>query len=176
MSYPDMLQAAETELGTMFDRREYPTQSELARRYGFEFDVSNVPTTGDFRVELPDVDRNRLVRIQEEATNRKLREATSELVERITETVGRMSERLRAYKGTREGAFRDTLVTNVEDLVAIIPALNITGDPRLTAIAQQMRRDLCGQSAELLRESPKTRETVAENADAILKQVQQLMA
>jgi hypothetical protein len=79
-----------------------------------------------------------------------------------------MSERLRAYNGTKEGSFRDSLVDNVRDLVDLLPRLNVTADPVLDNTAQKMRDMLCAYDAQLLREDTNLRHTVAKSADEIL--------
>jgi hypothetical protein len=121
---------------------------------------------------------------------------------RIAEVVGRMSERLKAYKpGVRargnvspmaddmsnvlpgvahnpertEGIFRDSLVDNVRELVGLLPALNISGDPALAQIASRMTA-LCHEDASALRDNVQARESVAREADAILSDVQAFLA
>lgn len=175
-NYDQMLIDAESNLGAMFNRREYPTRTQLERRYSFDFDVTNVPTADDFRVSLPNIDRDRLKAEMEASQRNKAREVNREIAARIEKAVAHMAERLRAYKGTREGSFRDTLTANVQELADLVPMLNVTGDPAIDAIAAAMKADLCGIAPDVLRDSERTRENVAEKADAILKDVSALLA
>jgi hypothetical protein len=99
---------------------------------------------------------------------------------RIAEHVGKMAERLKAYRpavgeNKAEGVFRDSLVENVRDLVGLLPALNITSDPALAQIASRMAV-LCQEDASALRDLPSVRESVARDADAILADVTAFLA
>jgi hypothetical protein len=91
-----------------------------------------------------------------------------------------MAEKLKAFKpaqgGDRaEGIFRDSLVENVRELVAVLPSLNITGDPTLAAVAARMEA-LCRDDADELRDNAAARASVAAEADAILADVGQFLA
>jgi hypothetical protein len=170
-------EAAKAINGDLYQEYEYPTAAELADRYDFDYEVEAVPTAGDFRVALGDIDRQKIERQIERRMAQKAQEVNRQIVERITETVGHMADRLRKYTGTREGAFRDTLVPNVESLIDLIPSLNVTGDARLTALAAQMRADLCQYTTDDLRgdHAEKLREDVATKAEAILAKVKAIM-
>ena len=78
--------------------------------------------------------------------------------ERVTTVLAKMIERLNEYtpsagKGDRaKGIFRDSLVENVRELIAVLPSFNLTGDSFLATLADRMERELCAHEAEELRE------------------------
>jgi hypothetical protein len=173
--YEDMLEAAAAEQGAMFDRSEYPSQRKLAERYSFGYDITNTPTSGDVRVDVSNHVLDRIRRSMDTAAEARVKAVQNDLCQRINEVVARMAERLRTYTGTRDGAFRDSLVSNVDDMAGLVRSLNITGDPRFDTLADDMRRTLCQATPQELREDDKAREVVADAAEDILARVSQLM-
>jgi hypothetical protein len=67
--------------------------------------------------------------------------------------------------------FRDSLVENVRELIALIPTLNITGNCDLSAFAARIEAELLTNTPETLRASEWARETTVTNAEAILRQM-----
>ena len=84
-----------------------------------------------------------------------------------------MAERLSAYKATEQGIerpFRDSIVTNLVELVDVMPRLNVTGDPELNRLADQVRSSLLVDPAEL-RKSESVRTETAMKAARIAQQM-----
>jgi hypothetical protein len=89
-----------------------------------------------------------------------------------------MAERLSAYKVGEKGVehpFRDTVVTNLVRLVDVLPKLNVTGDPELERLGEQLRRSLLVDPNEL-RKSETSRTETARAAAAIAQQMAGYMA
>ena len=161
-NWPHIKMEAQRLNGALYDESEYPSQHQLEERYAFDYEVETVPTAGDFRVAVSGIEQARITQQMERRMAEKIKATQTDLAARIRDAVGHMAERLRAYTGTREGAFRDTLVPNVESVIDLVRSLNITGDPELTALADQMRRDLTAHTSADLRDDKQARETVAE--------------
>jgi hypothetical protein len=87
-----------------------------------------------------------------------------------------MATRLRLFRRTSGGKvqhpFRDSLVENVRAIVQLAPALNLMDDPRIAALCADIERNLTVHDPEQLRNSEALRESVANEADAILKRMQ----
>lgn len=180
--YPAFVADARARLNGMFNPADYPDAADIRSRFSFSTPIDPIPDAGDFRVSIGDAQADA---IRAEITDR-LQDATRASVravyERIGEAVGRMAERLNAYKpadgrgGKAEGIFRDSLVENVRELAAILPALNITGDPDLSALADRINRALIQHDAETLRETDSIRRNVAAEAAAIADHVSAFLA
>jgi len=178
--YPQFVDAARVRLNGMFNESDYPTPSAIAGKFRFAVSVDNVPDADDFRVEMADGQADDIRREIEARSNAAVETVIRDCYTRIAEHVGKMSERLKAYRpavgdGKAEGIFRDSLVGNVRDLVNLLPALNITGDAALSQIAARMQA-LTVEDASALRELPAVRESVARDADAILADVTAFLA
>ncbi|MET0183026.1 MAG: DUF3150 domain-containing protein [Caulobacterales bacterium] len=179
--YETHKEAARKQLGQMFREADYPTASDIHRRFSFSVAIDPVPAAEDFRVSIGDTQAD-LIRAEIEArANEQLQGAMNDLFRRVQDVCGRMVERLTSYKpgakGERaEGTFRDSLVENVRDLAAILPALNVTGDARLNDIAKRMEAELTRHDAKDLREDLEARQETAKAAAAILADVSDFLA
>lgn len=64
--------------------------------------------------------------------------------------------------------FKDTLVSNVETMAGILKTCNITNDPAMEEVRQQLMRALRGVTPDALRESEALRSTTKDNIDKII--------
>jgi hypothetical protein len=174
---PGAIRQAEIDLGALFDPADYPAPSEIRARFSFPRPrVFPLPNAADFRVDIgAEALADERARIEADMQSL-LSDAMRDVTARIVETVGTMAEKLKAFKPAKgkgdksEGIFRDSLVANVRELVDVLPALNLTGDARLTAIAERMR-ELVATDASVLREHGDVRRDIADKAAAIAAEV-----
>lgn len=167
-SYADYVDDAKARLNGLFDGADYPSAWELRRRFGFDPMTMPVPRAADFRVDLGSDEETRIRAEIEGRVNAAIDGAVRDTWNRVHDVVSKMAERLRAYTGTKEGAFRDTLVENVRDLVELLPRLNVTGDAMLDRTAEEMRATLCAHDAQTLREDDGARRETAAAAEKIM--------
>jgi len=134
-----------------------------------------VPSTSDFRVNLADDEIAVVRRNAEEALRATVNDAVRDLLDRLREPVAHMATRLRLFRRSNGGKvqhpFRDSLVDNVRAIVALAPTLNLMDDPRIAELCVDIDRHLTAHDAEKLRTSPRLRESVANEADAILRRM-----
>lgn len=172
--YPDLVNQARRDLGDLFRPSDYP--ADITAKFAFGTSFLPMPAAGDFRTELNAADVAKIRADIERTMSDYNRQAVRAVAERINDAVGKMAETLRKDRTTKDGGtappiFRDTLVSNVRDLVALIPALNITGDPEITKIADLMSAALCVHDPDILRTSEVARDQTATAAEQILEQV-----
>jgi hypothetical protein len=98
----------------------------------------------------------------------------------IIETVGHMADKLKEYKNGGDDSprkfFLDSLVENVRELADLLPAFNLTDDPKLTGITKRIAKELCAEDAKSLRKNDAARVAVAKSADEIVKEVSKFLA
>lgn len=180
-AYPAYVTDACQRLGSMFNPEDYPDAERLRGKFAVECKVMPVPSSDDFRVDMSDAQAERIRADIEQQVADATSAAVKDVYRRVADVTGRMVERLNAYKpaarpGDRaEGIFRDSLVENVRDLIGILPALNIVGDPELAAMADKLR-PLAEHDASELRDDPAVRKSVAAEAQAILDSVEGFLA
>jgi hypothetical protein len=172
--FPQFVAERKRELNGLFNAADYPDASEIRSKFKFDITILPFPDAADFRSDL-DEDTVAEIRAQLEITSK---DAVSKAMEhtgqRIIETVGRMADKLREFKTVEGKCFRDSLVENVRELADLLPAFNLTGDNKLTAITDRIVKELCAEEADVLRENDAVRKTVRKSADEIVAAVSAL--
>ena len=169
---------ARSRLGGLFRPGDYPTSKELREKFSFETKVMPLPDANDFRVSLGDEERDRIRRKYRASVEASLTLASRELWQRMYNAVSHKAQRLSAYKATGNGVehpFRDSIVTNLIELVDVMPKLNVTSDPELERLTAEVRASLLIDPDEL-RQSESTRTETAKRAAEIAQRMAGYMA
>lgn len=160
--YPNLVQTARRRLGTLYDPTDYPSPSEIAGRFSMSMSFTPVPDAKDFRVEVAAEDAEQIRSDITRMVTERQAEATKDAFRRAKEVVSRVHERLTADKVV----IHDTLMGNVRELVDMLPAFNLTNDPALTQLHEDLKQLWCAPNS--LRASTARREHTAAAANGIL--------
>lgn len=163
-------------LGDMFNIDDYPSLEEMLDKFDFDVEIKSMPESSDFRAKLSDDATKAIIKDIERRSNERLENAMSDVFKRIQEMVGHMSEKLREYTPAKDGkkasgVIRDSIVYNIHELAELLPALNVTDDPRIEQLRKQLLEELVEHSPEILRADVKVRTATISKADKILKKV-----
>lgn len=162
--YPTAIEQAEFRMGDLFNRDDYPSASELRRRFYIDMDIHPVTTVDDFRVQIDEAHVDKVRAAMEVAAEKRVQMAQADVWRRLLEKVGNFAERL----ATPDAVFRDSLIGNIDDLVDMIPGLNVLDDPDIEAIRQQVKAKLSGHDAKDIRKDPALRQELAGEAKEIV--------
>jgi hypothetical protein len=163
-SYPDLIEEAKTRLAGLFNASEYPDAAGITDKYSFEVQIDPLPQAADFRVDLNSAEVDHIRKEIEARNNQAQNAATLDLWKRLNTAVSAMSERLNDPKAV----FRDSLVSNIEEITEIIPRLNLTDDPALNRLTAEAKTKLTANTPEKLRTDINTRKETAKAADELL--------
>ena len=156
--YPALKSAAKIELNGMYNEADYPI--DIRAKFGVEVSIQPLPDAEDFRASLPETAVRQIKGdIQAELEKAAVR-AMQEPYERLYSHISRMVQRLSDPKGV----FRDTLVSGLVDLCAILPGLNLTQDPQLEDLRRRAEQMIAHVSAQELRDNPAIRQDIARQA------------
>lgn len=173
-SYDAAKEQRRAKLGDLYREEDYPEANKLEASIRSEIDVMPLPDASDFRVTLGDAEQ---ARIRDEITasvNAAVAGAVRSLWDRVYQTVAHMHERLESYQPAADGTkaknpFRDSLVENMRDLVALMAKLNVTDDPALETVRRQMAERLCTTEPDDLRTNDTLRAIQASDCARILE-------
>jgi hypothetical protein len=140
--------------------REY-----LLDQFGFEVEYNTVTNGDDLRASLTEDDRAIIADQINKQALEKFQKANEHIVNSLHEAVLAIHERL----CKNENVFRDTLITNLEDLCDLIPKMNIAGDPAINQMAAEAVKKLGKWDAQTLRDDPEARKEVSDDASKILE-------
>lgn len=161
--YPILKEDARILLNGMFNASDYPTVEEMREKFSIELETLPMPSAGDFRVALADKEVERIQREIEERLQQEIANANKDLWQRLRTAVDSMVVRL----SIPEGKFHDTLVSNIEDIVDLIPRLNMTGDQNLENVREACQKALTIHHPQVLRDDVVVRAKVAAQAKEI---------
>lgn len=170
--YPHLYEVSKGSLKTLWKEEDYPTVSEIPNKFSFSIKVLPLPQAGDFRVNLGAGDVEAIQDQIREDTKVSITLAMRDPYERLLKVVKAMAIKLH----DRKGKFHDSLITNIEDLVGLLPALNLTNDLELTKMGERISGNLMAHEPETLRINKKARKQTAEQADQIYNDLAAFMA
>ena len=166
--YPTLISQMAFQLGSLFNRDEYPNQDEIERKFYFNVNYFPLPEAGDFRV---DVGNEAMAELQTQYTSHydnKLKEAMADIWKRLHTTLTHLSDRLESSDDGAKKVFRDSLIGNATELCGMLTNLNVTNDPQLEQARKDLEQALLGITAKDLRDSVLVRQDVRSRVNEIL--------
>lgn len=166
--YDTLVAAAAFQLGTLFERDEYPERDKVAQKFRMDTSFTPLPTSGDFRLDIENEVQQELVDKYEKRITDQIAAANQDSWTRLYEALKRLSERLVVTEDGKKKVFHDTMVTGAIELCALLDQLNVTGDSSLAKASRQLEDVLSGVTPKELREEDGTRITTKQKVDEIL--------
>ena len=154
-------------LGKIANPTDYPTLEQLKGKFDFRLTILPIPETADWRVDVPKDELAGLQRDAEKALSEVQANFVKELWERLGEVVEKCHERLSKDDAT----FKNSLFENIKKLIAILPKLNVTNDPKVAEMQKEIEAKLAKQTPDEVRADPGLRKKVAKDAEAIMKKM-----
>jgi hypothetical protein len=165
--YPQYIEQVRPELNGLFRQEDYPDVEKLRKKFRVKLEVLPIPSGNDFRVHMSAEEQARVAREIDANVRQSLTRGTEDLWKRLREVVAHMVDRL----NEPESRFHATLVTNVFDLVELLPRLNVNGDAELNRFAEQARQKLCNFTAQDLKKHDQLRVATATDAAEIVAEM-----
>lgn len=166
--YPGLRDYAAMTLGEMFDPGDYPTEAEIADRFGVELHFEPMPK-GD---HAPPGYEDRV----EKAVKARMKESHDELFNRVVNSLTELNRKLIAHDqrieaDDKRGRFRLSVLDDLEGLVEILPSLNIENDPFLNGVHERLVAELKNVTAMGLRDDDGQRKLLIAGVDDLLTQM-----
>jgi hypothetical protein len=166
--WDNMIARSKVKLGTLFDPADYPSKEDIRDKYRFSIRYSPVPEVGDFRVQIGNDAQQVLKESYAKAYSDNLELAYKDVWTRTHEALKNMSSKL---DGEKKQIFRDTLVSNVTEMVALLDKFNVTDDPKMKQAKVKIENALLGITPDALREDDDLRLDTKSKVDALLKEM-----
>ncbi|MCU1247768.1 MAG: hypothetical protein JWQ49_797 [Edaphobacter sp.] len=169
--YPSYIREARAELGSLFREEDYPSVDKLREKFNVNLEILPISTGDDFRVTMSAEEQARIAREIDANVRQRLTKGTDDLWKRLRDVVSHMVDRL----NEPESRFHATLITNIYDLVSLLPQLNVNQDPDLERFATQIRARLCNYTAQDLKKDDLLRTSTAAEAAGIVAEMDELL-
>jgi len=167
VKYPPVRDKAAFRMGDLFDERDYPTPDKLREKFGVNLDIDGITEPNDFRVALPEQELAKVRADMEESIQRRLGVAMQDVWLRIVKLLEHYIEKM----DDKDAIFRDSTVTNLVELMNILPGLNIVGDPKLRDIRKRIMDTIGSYQPDDLRKGADLRAAAAKEARAIRESI-----
>lgn len=158
-----------------YREEDWPEASELRLKVDVRARITPLADAADFRVKLGTEEEEKIRTQVSNDLFTSLAGALVELVGRLKNCVQDTMERLAAYEVDNKGktlhTFRDTAITNLRELVALVPKLNPMGDTHLNALVKEIETLLCQHDPQTLRDNYVIRQQVVANAGEISRKL-----
>lgn len=173
-AYDWEIQNAQLKLGDLFNADEYPTRDSLHNKFRFRFTPLPLPDAGDWRLDIGNEAAQSLKEQYEKFYGDQLRSAMSDVWNRTYDALTKMSERLDYADGEVKKIFRDSLVTNMQDIIDLLETCNVTNDPVMVEAHRKLNAALQGVTPDALREDSYLRAQTKQRVDEVKKIIDNL--
>lgn len=164
-NYDSFIEWARSEQNGTFDPDLYPPIDQMLKKFFFRTNPLPVPDSAHFEnnvASLLGVDTQSVDdRVADAA-----KDAQKELMRRIIEPVQYMAKTLSKEKPK----IFETLITNLEDIIRVAPALNLSGDPQIDAFVKEMEQ-LTQFGTDQIRKKENIRATLAAQSQALMEKL-----
>jgi len=162
--YPACRDQAEFRMGSLFRHEDYPPAESLRYRFYANMQVDVVTTGKDFRLDMDEKHVASIRKDMERELGERSKAATMHVYKRVLDELTHYHE----VTSDPEKVFRNSTVEKLEDLIDILPGLNIADDPDLNAVIDQMKDTLSGRSPDDLRNNSAERSAAAKATEEVL--------
>lgn len=166
MNFANVMMAAEQAQGDMFDRASYPDLESLKKQFSFEVQYIPMAKVDTVMLDLENDSLGDLKVTMAAQEQERFRVMMSGAYERLHAAV----KRIHTQCSKPDGKIYDTLTGNLKDLLEVLPAMNLTDDPKFDKLCVDAQRLLVSPVA--IKTTPGVREATAATADEILKQME----
>lgn len=166
-SYDKLVIQAQMKLGALFNSDDYPHVDTIREKFRFSVKFAPVPDVGDWRVDVGHEAQETLRSSYAEYYQNNLTQAYADVWERTHDALKRMSEKL---SGDKKQIFRDTLVSNVTEMVDLLDKFNVTGDAKMKQAKHKLESVMLGITPDALREDEYLRQDVKSKVDSLIKE------
>jgi hypothetical protein len=173
-AYSWEIQNSQLKLGALFNSDEYPTADSLTSKFRFKMNYMPLPDVGDWRVAIGGETEEALRSQYEGYYATQLQAAMGDVWKRAHEALTKMSDRLDYADDMTKKVFRDSLVTNVHDMIELLGACNVTNDPVMSAAQRDLDEAMRGITPDALREDPYLRAETRRKVNEVRKTIDNL--
>ena len=174
-NYAEAKSDAIMELGDMFDANDYPSEDELRSKFSFRIDKEPIPESGDWRVDVQQQAVDDLKSEYEAKVNTRVQAAMDDVWGQLYKKLAHLSERLDYADHEKKKIFNATTVDSFVDLVDLLEGFNITGDPKMSQLQQDLTAAMRGITPEALREDGGLRAQTKQALDTAIKSLPSLL-
>jgi len=166
----DLIQNEHARLGDAFSFEDYPSADQLRSKYNIDLKFTPLQNLDDIRIAIPEEEKAKIRQDCEEMFAEKLGDITTDLWHRLHGSITRMVENLQ-----KNDRIHGTMITNICELVQMLPSLNVANDPQLAYMAREIDDTICRYRVDDIRDSVELREQACDDAQKALDKIDSII-
>jgi hypothetical protein len=163
---------------------DIPTKEEIEKAYALRYTLEPVPDGAQFKgseAVVADLRQH-----FEERIKASYIEAQQDALQRLADPLKKMIERMEAFEQRerdlangktdvgKNGIFRDTIISNIQDIASVFGSFNLTNDPKLAEIASKIAL-FEKVTADTMRNRPDIRGAAVKHAKSIIEELDDML-
>lgn len=172
--YEDAVVNAQTLLGDLYNPDNYPPLDVLRHKFGWRLNFVPLPTSGDFRVEMEQEQAKSLAEEYDKHYSAMFGKAIESLMQELVSYLARLSDRLDYKDHEDKKTFRDTVVSNITNMLEDLLVPLADKDERLLTLTRQLMDTFEGISPDALREDGVLRQNTKQSVDDAINSIKSL--
>jgi len=158
-------------LGNLFDPSLYPSVEELERKIYAEITWSELPSSHPLESAHRQAQQIFAEEFSSNADNQRNYLMQKLVCDRLLKPLQAMSKNLVTKDDGKPVPFRSTMIDNVMEIARLLKDCNVTEDPRVEQIRQDITNALRGQTIDGLKASETARNKTKAEVDKIIDQI-----
>ena len=170
--YEHAVDQARVSLGDLFRAEDYPSPPAITGKFGCEYRFSPVPNGAHFVADVGDRERERIRADIEKHVEARVSASVGDVYARLHKAVAAISERLADREDGKTSRIKNTAIESLRELVETAKAMNISSDPALAKMCDEIRLSLAGVDTDQLR--PRKKEFDQQTRDRVRKDLRDM--
>lgn len=168
--YEVLRENAKESLGEMFDPSSYPSKAKVLRKFYFRYNYIPVPSSGDFRIDIQKEAAENIVNQYKSFYQRQIEAAMTDRWEQARERIVWLIDRITVEDG-KVKRLRESTLNDAIQMINLLDTFNLTGDPKLSRITEELRGALHNIDAETLRDNDAKRRATKKKLEDVLSSI-----
>lgn len=178
-AYPSLIKEAQANLNTMAGHIRYPSVEDLRSSFRVHFDLEPLP---EFRtpnghtmgIPLDGSILDKLSKALHRKQERQMLDAQRHVWERAATPIKKLIDRLNDSASEGKKFFKESTINAVKELVELLPGWNVTDDPAISEITQEIRDLVDGLDSKTLRANDTVRSQTVSAAQKVADKMTRL--
>lgn len=165
--YDQLVIAEKQNLQGLWRASDYPSAEEMRANFRYGLSVDVLPDVHDLRLHLSKEQAEEIRADIEQRTQLMMSEALHDVYERLRGEIADAKEKL----DDPDKRLQTKMFGALQGIVALLPKLNITADPKLTALGREIQKELSATNVESLRDDTTARKQASAKAANLLDKI-----
>jgi hypothetical protein len=170
--YDDIIEEAKGKLNGDFNAARYPSREEVSKKFTMSVSYSPLPDSGDYRIDVSKELMDEVAAETKRDAESRFDAARVELRQRLIDKLEHLADRCKAMNDNDKSKWYESNLSNLEDLIELMPDMMLGDDPTLDAALVDARKIIRNVDSDTIKASETIRNDVRKRAAEIVSSLQ----